>query len=72
MRLSTNNKLPMWFAIASLAAGLANGQSDKPYTPAHTPDGQPDMQGMFTRNGIVGLERNPPENPIDPSDKNPF
>jgi hypothetical protein len=27
---------------------------------------------MYTRNGIVGLEANPPENPIDPSGKNPL
>src|SRR5262249_41637027 len=44
----------------------------KPWTPPRTPDGQPDMQGMFTRNGVVGLEAQPPENPIDPSDKNPL
>jgi len=31
---------------------------------------QPDLQGMYTRNGVVGLEANPPENPIDPSGKN--
>jgi hypothetical protein len=54
---------------AALAASLASGQT---FTPARTPDGQPDMQGMWTRNGIVGLEANPPENPIDPSGKNPL
>ena len=37
-----------------------------------TPDGQPDLQGMYTRNGVVGLEANAPENPIDPSGKNPL
>jgi len=42
------------------------------YTPPRTPDGQPDIQGMYSRNGVVGLEANPPENPIDPSDKNPL
>ncbi len=31
---------------------------------------QPDLQGMYTRNGVVGLEAMPPENPIDPSGKN--
>ena len=36
------------------------------------PDGQPDIQGMYSRNGVVGLEANAPENPIDPSDKNPL
>ena len=49
-----------------LAAGLpARSQ-------ARTPDGQPDIQGMYSRNGVVGLEANPPVNPIDPSDKNPL
>ena len=33
---------------------------------------QPDIQGIYTRNGVVGLEANPPENPIDPSDRNPL
>jgi hypothetical protein len=33
---------------------------------------QPEIQGMYTRNGVVGLEANPPVNPIDPSDKNPY
>ncbi|HEY7390943.1 MAG TPA: hypothetical protein VH640_20670, partial [Bryobacteraceae bacterium] len=33
---------------------------------------QPDLQGMYTRNGVVGLEANAPENPIDPSGKNPL
>jgi hypothetical protein len=42
------------------------------YTPLRTPDGQPDIQGIYTRNGVVGLEAQPPENPIDPSGKNPL
>lgn len=55
---------------ASAAAKVAGAGEDKPYTPPRTPDGQPDMQGMYTRNGIVGLEAHPPVNPIDPSGKN--
>src|SRR5579871_5994217 len=51
------------------AAATAGAQ---PYTPPRTPDGQPDMQGMYARNGVVGLEANPPENPIDPGEKNPL
>jgi len=52
--------------VGLLAAGLpARSQ-------ARTPDGQPDIQGMYSRNGVVGLEANPPVNPIDPSDKNPL
>jgi hypothetical protein len=55
-------------AIVSLwlFGGAASGQT------ARTPDGQPDMQGMYTRNGVVGLEANAPENPIDPGGKNPL
>jgi hypothetical protein len=34
--------------------------------------GQPELQGMYTRNGVVGLEANAPENPIDPGGKNPL
>ena len=36
------------------------------------PDGQPDMQGIFTRSGVKGLEAEPPFNPIDPGEKNPL
>src|SRR5262252_5199674 len=55
------------FAIAMLAAACAGAQ-----TLPRTPDGQPDIQGMYARNGVVGLEANPPENPIDPGEKNPL
>jgi hypothetical protein len=34
--------------------------------------GQPELQGMYTRNGVVGLEANAPANPIDPGGKNPL
>ena len=44
----------------------------KAWAPPRTPDGQPDLQGMYTRNGVVGLEAQPPVNPIDPSGKNPL
>jgi hypothetical protein len=35
-------------------------------------DGQPNMQGMYTRSGVKGLEAEPPTNPIDPGEKNPL
>ena len=58
----------MKFTLAiTVLMGTAAAQS---YTPARTADGQPDMQGMYTRNGVVGLEAKPPENPIDPGGKN--
>jgi hypothetical protein len=51
-------------AALSVAAALS--------AQTRTPDGQPDMQGMYTRNGVVGLEAKPPTNPIDPSGNNPL
>src|SRR5262245_34366283 len=64
-------------AIVSLTMGTwAGAQTPAPSartsTVPRTPDGQPDLQGMYTRNGIVGLEAQPPVNPIDPSDRNPL
>jgi len=70
MRLSINSQVSL--ALVAASALLGQNVFGQSYAPARTPDGQPDMQGMYTRNGIVGLERNPPENPIDPSDKNPL
>jgi hypothetical protein len=51
------------------------GPKQPSWTPAHTPDGQPDMQGIYARGGIYGLapqqlESNGPhgaENPLDDS-----
>src|SRR5436853_6097492 len=34
------------------------------------PDGQPDIQGMYTRSGVRGIEADAPVSPIDPADKN--
>jgi hypothetical protein len=56
-------------AFLLAAAPLASAQA---WTPQRTPDGQPDLQGMYTRNGVVDLEAQPPVNPIDPSGKNPL
>jgi len=53
------------FLAALSIAAVVSGQ-------ARTPDGQPDIQGMYTRNGVVGLEAKPPTNPIDPSGNNPL
>src|SRR5215469_10404468 len=57
------------FFVSLIFAAAAGAQT---YTPPRTPDGQPDLQGMYARNGVVGLEANPPENPIDPGEKNPL
>src|ERR1700693_937665 len=61
MLLSNDAKVIAVFFAAVVAA---SGQSST--------GPQPDMQGMYTRNGVVGLEAQPPENPIDPSGKNPL
>ena len=42
--------------LALLLAGIAAGQTKK-YTPPRTPDGQPDLQGFWTNNSYVPLER---------------
>jgi hypothetical protein len=56
----------MFILLAALSVAAAlSGQT-------RTPDGQPDLQGMYTRNGVVGLEAKPPTNPIDPSGNNPL
>lgn len=55
-----------------LLSGLLSGAAIHAQTLPRTPDGQPDIQGMYSRNGVVGLEANPPENPIDPGEKNPL
>lgn len=43
-------------AVASMAGGPVAGQG-KPYTPARTPDGQPDLQGFWTNSTYTPLER---------------
>ena len=67
--LPSNSRLLMGVSVAAFAVFAARiparGQT-------RTPDGQPDIQGMYSRNGVVGLEANPPENPIDPSERNPL
>ena len=61
-----------WLRMAAAAiVTLALSASARSAAP-RTPDGQPDLQGMYTRNGVVGLEANAPENPIDPGGKNPL
>jgi hypothetical protein len=41
-------------------------------SPARLSDGQPNIQGMYTRAGVKALEAEPPFNPIDPGEKNPL
>ncbi|MBZ5576263.1 MAG: hypothetical protein LAP40_06885 [Acidobacteriia bacterium] len=63
---SRNERLFLTVGVLALAACLPA------HSQARTADGQPDIQGMYTRNGVVALEAHPPVNPIDPSDKNPL
>ena len=47
-----------------LAATPLSGQSSKAYTQRHTPDGQPDLQGVWTNPTITPFER-----PVELADK---
>jgi hypothetical protein len=67
MRLSNNAALPMAIAAIVLMVSVAGAQSVN-----RLPDNQPDIQGMYTRAGVKALEADPPFNPIDPGEKNPF
>ena len=63
-------------------AAAAKPASGKTWTPPRTPDGQPDIQGRYARNGVgaggtgqsgaVWAEANPPEDPLDPGKGNPL
>ena len=64
--------LSIAFMTAALALTPNVAPAQRAFTPARTSDGQPDLQGMYTRNGVVGLEAKPPVNPIDPGGSNPL
>jgi hypothetical protein len=46
--------------VILLAPLCSAAAADKPWTPARTPDGQPDIQGVWTNSTLTPLER-PPE-----------
>ena len=46
-------------ATGSLPALQAQEQTPKKWTQARTPDGHPDMQGMWARRGVTMAEANP-------------
>src|SRR5438128_194918 len=61
------------FFIPLVVALLLSAQAARAqYAPPRTPDGQPSIEGMYTRGGVRGLEAEPPISPIDPADKNPL
>jgi hypothetical protein len=45
-----------WVAAESVA-GQASDRADRPWTSPRTPDGQPDLQGVWTNNGVTPLQR---------------
>ena len=58
--------------LAMPAQGQTPAPASKTWAPARLADGQPDMQGMYTRTGVKTTEAEPPANPIDPSGRNPL
>ena len=66
MRLLNRLNAVAALIVLVFAASILSAQSGK------LPDGQPNMQGMYTRAGVKGLEAEPPFNPIDPGEKNPL
>lgn len=64
----------VFVALALATCQAAYAQTAPAPAPAWNPpklsDGQPDIQGMYTRTGVKALEAEPPENPIDPSARN--
>src|SRR5436309_4172268 len=51
-------------ATGSLQALQAQEQTPAKWTPARTPDGHPDMQGMWARRGAAMAEANAPKTPL--------
>src|SRR5215469_1121453 len=51
-------------AVPSLLALQAQDKTPAKWTPARTPDGHPDMQGMWARRGLAMAEANAPKTPL--------
>src|SRR5205809_448049 len=51
-------------ATGTLPALQAQEQAPAKWTPARTPDGHPDMQGMWARRGVAMAEANAPKTPL--------
>src|SRR5262245_39935103 len=72
MRLSNNRpRSSLMLSTVALLIALTSGASGS-MAQTRLTDGQPNMQGTYTRAGVKGLEANPPFNPIDPGEKNPL
>jgi hypothetical protein len=59
------------FLTSAAGAQTSAKPAVKPWSPSRLPDGQPDMQGMYTRS-LRGSEADAPVSPIDPGDRNPL
>src|SRR5262249_26339045 len=55
-KVQVNRRFLASVAIVFWVAAAAAGQAKK-WTPPHTPDGQPDLQGFWTNNSYTPLER---------------
>jgi hypothetical protein len=58
-----SNSHTLMFGVVLLAQ-VASAQAPR------LPDGQPDIQGMYTRSGVRGIEADAPSSLIDPGEKN--
>ena len=61
---------PALFVLIVIALLSSVPAAHAQYSPPRTPDGQPNIEGMYTRAGVRGLEAEPPASPIDPAEKN--
>src|SRR5262249_40005418 len=52
-----NSRYLFVIALTFLMPVFLSGQAQKAWTPAHTPDGQPDIQGIWTNAILTPLER---------------
>lgn len=51
------NRLGIWIICFGLSAGIATAQTAKKWTPPRTPDGQPDIQGIWSFATITPMQR---------------